>query len=128
MSEGVRTVAILASVGLGLVALFQLAIVLGAPLGPASWGGTHPGVLPTRLRLASAVAMVVWSVAAIVVLGHADLGPLAGEELGWVVWALVGLLGLGVVANAASSSPWERFGWAPFTAVLAVLCLIVAIG
>jgi hypothetical protein len=28
--------------------------------------------------------------------------------------------------NAASKSRWERFGWAPLTFVLAVLCAVVA--
>jgi hypothetical protein len=28
--------------------------------------------------------------------------------------------------NAASSSPWERFGWAPFTLALSILCVLLA--
>jgi hypothetical protein len=30
--------------------------------------------------------------------------------------------------NLASSSPWERFGWAPFTFLLALVTLVVARG
>lgn len=30
--------------------------------------------------------------------------------------------------NLASSSPWERFGWAPFTVLLAVAAFVAARG
>lgn len=119
--------AILAAAGFALLALFQLAVAAGAPFGRASWGGAHEGVLPPNLRAASAVAALVWTVAALVVLGRVDLGLLSGSWLGWAVWVLVGLLVVGVVMNAASRSRWERFGWAPFALVLAALCVVVAL-
>jgi hypothetical protein len=125
-STAVQTAAIAAAIGLGFVAAFQLAIALGAPLGPGSWGGTHEGVLPPNLRIASAVAAPLWAFAALVVLGRAGLGPLSGGWLEVATWILVGVLVLGVLMNAASKSRWERFGWAPFTLVLALLCLAVA--
>jgi hypothetical protein len=39
---------------------------------------------------------------------------------------LVGLLGIGAVANLASSSAWERFGWAPLILALAIVCAKLA--
>jgi hypothetical protein len=39
---------------------------------------------------------------------------------------LVRPLGLGALMNFASSSPWERFGWGPFTLVLVVFGVILA--
>jgi hypothetical protein len=125
-SDGIQLVAVLAAAGLGVVAAFQLVIALGAPFGRASWGGTHEGALPTNLRLASGGAVVVWVAAGLVILGRAALGPLTGRFLPWAAWVIVGVLVLGTVVNAASKSPWERFGWAPFTLVLAVLCAVVA--
>ena len=44
------------------------------------------------------------------------------------VWVLVALSVVGALVNLASSSPWERFGWAPYAATLAVLSLVVALG
>ena len=41
-------------------------------------------------------------------------------------WVLVVLSALGTIVNLASSSPWERFGWAPFSAAMAVLSFVVA--
>jgi hypothetical protein len=61
-----------------------------------------------------------------VALGRADIGPFSGSFTRWAAWVLVGVLVLGAVMNAASNSPWERFGWAPFTFTLAVLCAVVA--
>ena len=126
MEAGVQLVAAVAAVGLGVVAAFQLFIALGAPVGRASWGGAHEGVLPTSLRVASACAVVVWTLAALIVLGRAELGPLSGAYLRWASWVLVGVLVVGAVMNAASRSPWERWGWAPFTFILAILCAVVA--
>jgi hypothetical protein len=36
------------------------------------------------------------------------------------------VLALGTVMNLASSSAWERFGWAPLILALAIVCLKVA--
>ena len=44
---------------LGVIAIFQLGLALGAPWGKAAWGGQNPGVLPTGLRVASGLAAVV---------------------------------------------------------------------
>jgi hypothetical protein len=128
METGGQVAAVIAAAGLGVVAAFQLIIALGAPVGRASWGGAHDGVLPTNLRVASACAVFVWIFASLVVLGRAEIGPLSGSYLRWASWLLVGVLAVGALMNAASKSPWERFGWAPFTLVLAVLCAVVAAG
>jgi hypothetical protein len=34
---------------------------------------------------------------------------------------------VGALMNIASSSGWERFGWGPFSLILGVLCLFVAL-
>lgn len=124
----VDTPAILAAAGLGLVAAFQLTLALGAPFGRASWGGAHDGVLPANLRIASAAAAVLWSLAALVISSRAGLGPWVGEWTRWVTWALAAVLVVGAMMNAASRSRWERFGWAPFTLVIGALCVVVARG
>lgn len=123
---GPEAAAILAGAGLVCVSAFQVAIALGAPLGSASWGGRHEGRLPTSLRRASAIAAVLWLIAAGIVLGRVGIGPVPGSVARWGTWALVALLTVGAVMNAASPSRWERFGWAPFTALLAGLCVVVA--
>jgi hypothetical protein len=65
-----RTAAVAAAVGFIAIAAFQLALALGAPLGRAAWGGAHLH-LPTSLRIASAFAVGVWVLAALIILGRA---------------------------------------------------------
>ena len=122
--------AIVALVLLGVIVAFQLALALGAPWGSAAWGGQHPGVLPTRLRLASAVtALVVYPFIALLVLsaaGWVDVPWLDGLGT-WPMWMLAGLLALGAFANFVSRSPRER-PWGPVALAIAVCCAVLAIG
>jgi hypothetical protein len=118
----------LAAAGFVGIGLFQVALALGAPLGRAAWGGANR-VIPPQLRRASAVAAVVWLLAAVVILARAGVLSLPLPEVVVVVgaWALVVLSVLGALVNLASSSPWERFGWAPYAATMAVLSAVVAL-
>jgi len=117
----------LAAAGFLVIAAFQFALARGAPLGRAAYGGRN-AVLSPALRRASAGAVVIWLLAAVVILGAGGVVavPLPDVVLGIGPWVLVVLSVLGTIVNLASSSPWERFGWAPFSAALAVLSLIVA--
>ncbi|MBY8874300.1 hypothetical protein K7640_20935 [Micromonospora sp. PLK6-60] len=109
------------------IALFQLVLAVGAPLGRAAWGGTISGRLPARFRAASVLAMLVWSFAALVVLARVGLGPMPPAAwTTWATWVLFGLLVLGALMNVASRSPWERYFWGPYALVLAGLALVVA--
>jgi hypothetical protein len=111
-----------------VLAAFQAAIALGAPVGKAAWGGRTPGVLPRDLRIASAVSVLVYLLAVLIVLDRAGMPliDLPDAISYWGTWLLVVLLAVGAVMNAASSSRFERFGWAPFAAVMAVLTFVVA--
>lgn len=118
----------MAAAGLIGIAAFQAAIAAGAPLGRAAWGGAHVR-LPQRLRVASAVAVVVWIVAALVALARArfEASPIPFTVSRWAIWVLVVILPIGALMNAASRSSWERFLWAPIALALAVLCLALAL-
>jgi hypothetical protein len=120
--------AVVAAGGFAVVVLFQLALAFGAPLGAAAWGGEHSGQLPSNLRVASAFSAAFWSLAALTVLarGRIELSPIPFSASRWGTWALVGVLTVGTIANLASSSSWERFGWAPLVLALAFICLKLA--
>jgi len=122
-----RSAAIAATVGFLVIAIFQAALALGAPLGRGAWGGTRTH-LPTGLRIASAVAVVFWLFAALIVLGRTgfEVSPLGDTVARWGTWILVGVLLVGALMNFASSSPWERFLWGPLALVSAVLCFVLA--
>jgi hypothetical protein len=120
--------AILATIGFLVLAGFQGALAAGVPWGRAAWGGKFER-LPQNLRVASAVSMVVWLVAALVVLDRAGIPLIDLPDIAtlWGTWVLVVLLVLGAIVNFASSSRFERFGWAPMALVTAVLTLVVAL-
>jgi hypothetical protein len=122
--------AILAVILLGVVVVFQIGLALGAPWGAAAWGGQHPGVLPTRLRIASAVvALVVYPLVIALVLAAAGIIDDAWLPIDptLAMWVLAGLLGLGAVANFLSRSEAER-RWGPVALTTAMCCALIALG
>jgi len=125
------TAAAVAAAGLiGLVATFQVALVLGAPWGAAAWGGGHPGRLPMGLRLASVAAIGVLVMLAWIVLaaaGAVAASPIPRPWLGAAAWVGTVYFGLGAVANAISRSRIERL-WAPVALLTAVCYGLVAAG
>ena len=123
-----ETASNVAVVLLGVIALFQLALALGAPWGAAAWGGQNPGVLPTGLRVASGLtAVVVYPLIALFVLASANRLdatwlPTTGNP---GMWVLAGFFVVGTIANLASRSKPER-GWALLSAALAGSCAVIA--
>lgn len=121
--------AIIAAILMGAVAVFQIALALGAPARNAVWGGWHEGVLPTRLRIASGVVgVVVYPALAVFVLATAGV-----VDANWVpgtgklgMWILTGLFTLGAVANFASRSKRERW-WGFVSLAIAICCAVVAL-
>ena len=122
-------VAIVLATGILIVVVFEAALTLGAPFGEAAMGGTYAGTLPEEVRLVTGILTLVWFSAAVVVLarGGRVLLPVPPTVARVGAWVLVGLLGLGALMNFASSSPWERFGWGPFTLIMFGLCLVLAL-
>jgi hypothetical protein len=119
--------AVLAATGFAGIALFQIALALGAPWGHAAWGGAEAH-LSTAQRIGSGVAAAVWTAAGLVVLGRAGFWRLGNSMrlYRWGTWFLVALLGLSAVPNLISQSRWENFLLGPLSALLAILCTIVA--
>ncbi|MGY1839610.1 MULTISPECIES: hypothetical protein [unclassified Modestobacter] len=121
------TVAVVGVLLLAGLAVFQVALVAGAPLGRFAWGGQHV-VLPTGLRIGSAVSIAVYGVIALVVLqaaGAFDVVPRPVADVG--IWVLTGYFTLGVLMNAASRSRPERLVMTPVALALAVVCLVLAL-
>jgi hypothetical protein len=123
----VQKAAVAAAAGCGAIALFQVALAAGAPLGHAAYGGGQ-AELTTVLRTASAAAVVVWSSAALIVLGRARLWHVARLEQVFRrgTWFFAGVLTVGALMNFASPSVWENVIMGPLALVLAILFVIVA--
>ncbi len=113
------------------MAVFQILLAMGSPLGHAAFGGTH-AVLPIRLRAASVISALLFVAAFYVVLARAGVIGLERESppVRISIWVFTAILGISTLANAnvASRSRWERFLMAPAGLGLTLCCLAVALG
>ncbi|HEY9366545.1 MAG TPA: hypothetical protein VIP55_07930 [Agromyces sp.] len=113
---------------LAALAVFQLALALGAPIGRFAWGGQHR-VLPTRLRIGSAVSIVIYAVIAVLALDRAGAIDVVSDVVSAVgMWVVFAYFVLGIPMNAISRSTAERYTMTPIVTVLAVLSLLIALG
>ena len=120
--------AIVLCVILAALAVFQLALALGAPIGRFAWGGQHR-VLPTRLRIGSAISIVIYAVIAVIALDRAGVVDVVSDVVSTVgMWVVFAYFVIGIPMNAISRSRPERYMMTPVVTVLAVLSLIVALG
>lgn len=121
--------AILACIILGCLAVFQVALVAGAPIGRFAWGGQHD-VLPRKLRIGSIVSILLYALFGYTALAQAGLVPVLVNQpfTGVFMWVLTGYFTLGVVMNAISRSKPERFVMTPVALVLAILFLLLSLG
>lgn len=124
--------AIVAACLVAPVVIFQAALAAGAPWGAMAYGGrvdTSDGTLPARYRLTSIVAALVLTAAAWLILAAGSIagsGPVPDGALVVGMWGLVALFALNTLGNLSGSHPVERFGAGAITAVLAVLCAVIA--
>jgi len=128
----IEGIALLAVGLLALAAAFQLALAAGAPWGAAAYGGravSGEGVLPRVYRLGSGVAALLLLGAMWVVLASVSIvgrGPVSFAVLTVILWCLAALFGLNALGNSRGLHPLERWGASTITALLAILCALIA--
>ncbi len=109
-------------------ALFQLALVFGAPMGEYAYGGQMPGKLPIPYRVASAVSFLLL----LAIAGHylAQLGlvpKLLSNDLNqWVNWGLIGFAAAAAVMNNITRSVKEKRLWGSTTIAMLIAAIVVA--
>lgn len=127
----ITTTAILAAAILAGIASLQVAIAAGAPWGAIVWGGVEDGQLSEGLRVASAVAAIVLTWMALVLLTRGGVIPktriVPSRYLRVETWAIAGLMALNTLGNLASGNPFEQLVFAPATALLTALAVYLAI-
>ena len=123
----VQLFALVACVVLLGLAVFQVLLASGRPLGNYAWGGKH-SVLPVGLRIGSAISVFVYCLFALVILDRAGLWQ-SGGRINWGagIWPLVVYFAVGVLVNAISRSKQERAVMTPVAAVLLICTLIIAL-
>jgi hypothetical protein len=128
----IQVIAALAVALLALAVVFQFGLAVGAPWGAAAYGGratSDDGTLPMAFRFGSAVATLVLLGAIWVVLASVSVvarGPVSWTSLTVILWVFAALFVLNTLGNARGRHPMERWGAGTVTAVLAVLCALIA--
>lgn len=109
------------------LALFQVVLIAGLPLGRFAWGGQHD-VLPTRLRVGSAISLLLYAGFALVILEKANLVSVIQQEgiTDVAAWVVAAYLGVGVLMNLVSRSKAERYTMTPIALILATSAVVVA--
>lgn len=111
---------------LAALAVLQVLVAGGRPLGRFVWGGQHR-VLPRRLRIGSAISVVLYAGMATLLLSRAGAIPGDSTFVRVAVWVLFAYFALGIVMNAISRSRPERFTMTPVLIALAAATLIIAL-
>ena len=105
------------------IAFFQVALILGAPLGRYTQGGQHEGALPLSGRIIAAVSIPV-----VLLQGLAILSAAGFPGLGWPVWTgwvALAVTGVSTVLNWITPSKPERMVWGPIMLVLSAMGVVV---
>lgn len=113
---------------LGALSIFQLALLVGAPLGRFAWGGAHR-VLPVKLRAGSGFALLLYALFAALITSASGLWVVIDQPTIVAVglWVTAAYMTLGVAMNAISRSKPERFVMTPTAFVLAVCFYVLAL-
>ena len=113
---------------LAALAVLQILAASGLPLGRFVWGGQHR-VLPSGLRVGSAVSVLVYTGLAALLLSRAGVLP-AGDSTAVIVltWVAFTFFAASVALNALSRSPAERWTMTPTSLLLAAATLVIALG
>lgn len=112
------------------VVLFQLALVLGAPMGEYTMGGQNVGRLPNKHRVGAAISMLV----NLAIAGHylaqtGTIETLLPSNLNQIAnWSLVAFTAIGLLMNSISRSKKERQMWVPVLLLSLACAVFVALG
>lgn len=113
------------------VCLFQLALLLGAPLGEYTMGGQTKGKLPVQGRIAAGVSIIVLVVMAQALLAIHGTGLFVNSPTSLIEvlkWFTFGYAILGFIMNWITRSQKERMVWGPVATVLLVLVALAVFG
>jgi hypothetical protein len=124
-----RAAALVFAIVTGLVALFHVALALGAPMGWLTMGGAFRYRLPPVMRGAAIVQAALMLLFAAIVLARGgvalrDWAPASTK----LIWVVVAVLAASLVLNLITASSGERSLWAPVAVLLFVCSFLVARG
>ena len=120
--------AIIASLILFGLAIFQLLLAVGKPYGEYAWGGQHK-ILPKSLRVGSILSIGIYTLFSIILIDSSSLIDIIPEGIIklYAIWFLVIYLAIGVFVNAISKSKKERSTMTPIIIVLLFCALTISL-
>ncbi|OSQ52036.1 hypothetical protein [Marivita geojedonensis] len=105
------------------IAFFQVALILGAPLGRYTQGGQNEGALPISGRIIAAVSIPVVLFQGLAILSAAGFPGLGWPA--WTGWVAFVVQVVTTVLNWITPSKPERAVWGPITLVMSAMALVV---
>jgi hypothetical protein len=127
----VETVALIVAALFVFLALFQVALAVGAPWGSHAYGGRvarEDGTLPTKWRVVSGIAAVVLVAFGWVMLARGGVVDSSLDEtpLTVLAWMVVAYMAVNTALNFASKDAVERWLMGSITGSLVILGALVA--
>lgn len=111
---------------LAALAVLQMLVASGMPLGHFVWGGQNR-ILPAGLRVGSVISVAIYIGMAMLLLSRGGVIPGDNTFVRVAVWVLFAFFVLATVMNAISRSRPERFTMTPISIVLATATLVIAL-
>ncbi len=111
-----------ATMCLGMV-FFQIALIIGLPLGEYTQGGQHKGALPLSGRIMAAASILILIFMALAIVSAA--GFAGGFWPRWTGWVALGVTAVSCLLNWITPSDKERGIWGPIMTVMLALAAYV---
>ena len=122
-----KLAAILFTVLIAAVVIFQIALVLGAPWGEFTLGGKYRVKIPYLARLIPIASGALLTASAAIVLAHAGIGFVyLRASSNWLVWVVIFYCVVGTVVNLITPSLRERALWSPIVILMLASSTVVA--
>ncbi|MFS1515024.1 hypothetical protein V1503_00700 [Bacillus sp. SCS-151] len=117
---------IIVAIMFAFIAVFQVLLALGVPLGEFAMGGFYK-VLPKKLRLISFINAIILLFMGVVFLQHTNFLNFNFLPTSILVWVITVYLGLNTIKNLISKSKKERYVMTPLSSIAFILCLMVSL-
>lgn len=110
------------------IAIFQVVLALGAPLGEYTLGGKYPGRLPNKLRIAAVFQILILFIFTMTVVSKSGIAFEAFYTMARIgIWVVFAFFIMGTILNLSSPSNKEKIVMGPLNIIALICSFMVAI-